>query len=108
MTTIRAAKVDALRRLAEQIYGSVIDAKTTIKDMAAEYDIITTRVEGVVKGAELVGIKYYSDGSVSATMRINGALVKKELDSAVPEGVGSTYVASPVAIFLDEFLSNRN
>lgn len=108
LTTLRAAKVDALRRLAEQIYGSVIDSKTTIKDMAAEYDIVTTRVEGVVKGAELVGVKYYSDGSVCATMRINGALVKKELDTAVPQGVGTTYVATPVAVFIDEIIKAGN
>ena len=64
VTTKRAAVVDSYRRLAEKIYGTVIDSKTTLNDYAIANDIIKQRVEGIVKGARIVEEKYYSDGSI--------------------------------------------
>ena len=47
----RAAQLDALRKLAEQVYGLEIRSATTVRDFVTEYDEIATQVEGVLRGA---------------------------------------------------------
>ncbi len=104
LTTLRAAKVDAYRKLAEQIYGSVVTSKTTIRDMAAESDQITSRVDGLVKGAEVADEKYFSDGSVTVTLTLGGNKVLDELTSVTGGRLGSTYMASPSNMFLEDYM----
>ena len=47
----RAAQLDAMRKLAEQIYGLTISSNTTVRDFVTEYDEIATQVQGVLTGA---------------------------------------------------------
>lgn len=71
LMAIRAAKVDAFRQLLEVINGVHVSSETVVKDFVTESDEIKTKVEGLVKGAELVGEpKYMSDGSVEVEMQI--------------------------------------
>ena len=56
LLAIRAAKVDAYRGLAEQVYGIRLDANTTVSDMTVMSDTFRTRVEGVIYGATLTSI----------------------------------------------------
>lgn len=56
LLAIRAAKVDAYRGLAEQVYGMRLDAHTTVSDMTVISDTFRTRVEGVIYGATLTSI----------------------------------------------------
>ena len=46
-----AAKVDAGRKLAEQLYGLRITGATTVRDFVTEHDEIRTQVEAVLSGA---------------------------------------------------------
>jgi hypothetical protein len=68
---IRAARMIALRNALETIKGMYLNSSTTVKNFMTESDVVTTRVQGFVKGFEQQGReKYMSDGSVEVTMKI--------------------------------------
>ena len=57
----RAARLDALRKLAERIKGLRITSKTTVQDFVTESDEIKTRLETFIKGMKEVGRRYHKD-----------------------------------------------
>ena len=64
LLAMRAAQADALRKLAERVYGLRIDANTTVRDFVAESDSIKTQVKAFLRGAKMVGRpRWYADGS---------------------------------------------
>ena len=77
-----AAKVNAQRNLLEVIKGVKITSQTTVQDSMLAEDNIKTRVEGVLKGAFIVGepLVEMVDGSpvVTVTMKVclNGTLTE--------------------------------
>lgn len=72
LMALRAAKVDAFRQLLEVINGVHVSSETVVKDFVTESDVIKTKVEGIVKGAEQVGEpRYMSDGSVEVDLQLN-------------------------------------
>ncbi|MBN2190093.1 MAG: LPP20 family lipoprotein [Candidatus Aureabacteria bacterium] len=104
VTTRRAALVDGYRRLAEKIYGTVIDSKTTLNDYAISNDSIKQRVEGVVKGAAVNEESYFSDGSVTVACSITGLKIVSEVNSVSPDlDFGENYVSSPENISYEAF-----
>lgn len=66
----RAAKVDAIRNLAEIIYGVQVDSETTVNNFVLESDVIKTEVTGFIQGAEVVSEKEMSDGSCEVVIAI--------------------------------------
>ncbi len=66
----RVARADAYRNLLEAIKGVTVTGNTTIKNSMEESMEVKTYVEGVVKGAEVVTTKYYSDGGVDVVIRV--------------------------------------
>lgn len=72
---MRAAQVDAYRKLLEVANGVRVDATTMVKDYAVESDVVRTQVEGIVRGAQIVKTEYLSDGTVEVTvsMPLSGA-----------------------------------
>ena len=83
---MRAAKVDAYRNLLEITKGVQIDSATTIKDFMVESDVINSKVEGLVKGSQLVKTEYMSDGTVEITLRMplyGGVLAQTILPLAI-------------------------
>ena len=103
ITTERAAKIDAYRKLAEIMYGAVIDSKTTLEDYAVKNDTIRSTVKGVVKGAVVRGRQYYSDGKVSIGMKIKAGKIVKWLRPVTGDIFGSNYLASPEVIQISNF-----
>lgn len=91
----RAASVDAYRKLAEKIYGVVIDSETTLEDFAREDNIIRRTVQGIVEGAKEARVAYYSDGSVEVTMETRGALVRDELIPVTGDIYGIDCIPGP-------------
>ncbi len=90
---IRAAKMDAYRNILEVVNGVRIDGTTIVRDYAIESDIIMSKVEGMVQGAELVKQEYLSDGTVEVTleMSLRGGFSQlvlpeeiKQMDSITP------------------------
>ncbi len=50
---LRAAEIDAYKKMAQRILGVKINSETTVKDMVVKSDKIRNCVEGVIKGATL-------------------------------------------------------
>jgi len=77
----RAAKMDAMRNILEVIKGIRISSDTTFGDQMLKSDLINAKVEGLVKGAKVVGTKYFSDGAVDiiVEMPLFGPLVNLAL-----------------------------
>jgi hypothetical protein len=70
LMTRRAAKVDALRNLAEQVFGLRLDNQTTVRDFVTQSDVIRTRVSAAIQGAREVDYKVLSDGTAEVTVEI--------------------------------------
>ena len=57
----RAARVDAMRRLAERIKGVRITAQTLVKDFVVESDDVNVSMNTFLRGAREVGIRFHDD-----------------------------------------------
>jgi hypothetical protein len=67
----RAAQQVALRNALETVKGIFINSSTTVENFMTKSDMITSRVNGFVKGFQQKGrTRYMSDGSVEITMEI--------------------------------------
>jgi len=66
----RGAIVDAQRNLLETIQGIRVVSETTVKDCVTTSDYIYTRIDGICKGAEIVGEPIIKDGIVEVTLQI--------------------------------------
>lgn len=76
INAVRAAVVLAHRALAETINGVRVDSNTLVKNMALEEDVVRTRVEGIVKGAQKISEHVeYVDGYPMATVEMRICLV---------------------------------
>ena len=76
----RAAVVDARRNLLEILKGVHITSETVVEDYMTTSDLIVQRVEGIVKGARVVGKpKYYKDGRVEVVVEVSLDTLAKEV-----------------------------
>lgn len=69
MMAERGAVVDAQRNLLEMIKGINIDGETTVEDFMTKSDRVTTKLEGTLRLAEMVGDFEYKNGYVQVTMK---------------------------------------
>lgn len=69
----RAARLDALRKLAEQINGLQINSSTTVRDFVTERDEIASRVQSVIAGAIEESTEFTPDGVAQVTMSVAAA-----------------------------------
>ena len=56
LMALRAARLEAMRDLAEQVHGLRLDSRTTVHDSVAVNDRIDAAVSGTLRGARLVRI----------------------------------------------------
>lgn len=101
ITTKRAATVDAQRRLAEKIYGSVIEGGQVLNDVADAQVRVT--VQGVVRGAVVEEEHYFTDGSVTVVMSCPGDQIAEKHGAIV----GDTFLSSPEPAVIHDFLDYR-
>jgi hypothetical protein len=80
---MRAAQVDAYRKLLEVANGVRVDATTMVRDYAVESDVVRTQVEGIVRGAQIVKTDYLSDGTVEVTVQMPLAGASGGLSQAI-------------------------
>jgi hypothetical protein len=73
LLALRAAKLDAMRNLTEEIDGLFIDAKTKVKDFIATDDHIRTEVASYIKGVQTVSEDYNAETG-EATVKIEAPL----------------------------------
>ncbi len=68
---IRAARMIALRNALETVKGIYLNSNTTVQNFMTTSDVVTTQVNGYLKGFEQKGReRYMSDGTVEITMEI--------------------------------------
>ncbi len=72
---IRAAKIDAYRSLAEQVYGLYLDANTTVSEQTVLSDTFRTRVEGVIYGATITSINPLNNDTYEVTLSLDRSAV---------------------------------
>ncbi len=65
-----AAKVDAQRQLVEVIKGVQVSAETTVEQMMVTSDTVTTKVSGMLRGAQIVAERELPDGEYEVTMQV--------------------------------------
>jgi len=90
----RAAKADALRNILETVKGVRIDSESLVVNAMTQNDVIRTRVQGMVRGAQVVNTRYLSDGAVEVTVEIRMASPTAPADSLAgtvlpPQGMGT-------------------
>ncbi len=68
-----AAKLDAYRNLAEQLYGLDLAGESIVEGGRVRSDNMRARVAGAITGAELVSIEPFGNDSYQATVRIPAA-----------------------------------
>ena len=67
----RGAVVVAQRNLLEIVKGVRVVGETTVEDMITTNDYVYSRVDGVLKGAEMVGDYREQNGYVEVTLRVS-------------------------------------
>jgi hypothetical protein len=70
LMAMRAAKIDAYRNLAEQVYGFQISGSTTLNAFAAQNDNVRAFVEAFMRGAKVVDMTASQDGIYEATVEL--------------------------------------
>lgn len=71
LMAVRGARVDAMRRLLEEIKGLRLNSNTLVRDFITEYDEISTESRGLVIGAQEAGTYYHHDDLiVEVTMEV--------------------------------------
>ena len=80
----RAARMDGMRKLVEQLKGMEIMSGTTVVDFALLEDVIKGRTEDVMRGAREAGpAKYAADGTCELTLEVTVAQVTENLRQVI-------------------------
>jgi hypothetical protein len=83
---LRAAKMDALRNLLEVVKGVNLTSETMVENAMLTSDVINSRVEGAVKGFQIVDTRYMSTGDVEVDVEV--PLTGILLDALLPQQFG--------------------
>lgn len=70
LMAMSGAKAVAQRNLLEMIQGVNITSEVTVRDFSTQSDAITTKVDGLLKNAEMVGEPLVKNGTVEVLMRV--------------------------------------
>ena len=71
LLALRAARVDAIRKLAERIKGLMINSETSVRDFVTEYDEINSSLMAFLNGMREKGKpRYHEDGTCEVTVQI--------------------------------------
>lgn len=92
MGQIRAAIMDAQRNYLEVVKGAYLNSTTTMEAGMLTGDIVTSKVEGLVRNFTPVDTTYWDDGTIEVTLHF--AMEGQFLDAAMPKTMG-TVTAAP-------------
>jgi len=70
LQAVRAAKMDAYRNLAEQLFGLELAGETAVAEGRVGGDALRTRFTGTISGAEVVSLEPLGNDSYQATIRL--------------------------------------
>ena len=75
LMAIRAARMSAIRELAEQIHGLKVDSNTTVIDLMVQNDTFRGIVSGVIRGARTVRINPTGSDTYETVLEIDQDMV---------------------------------
>lgn len=70
LMAMRAAKVDALRNLAEQVHGVRVWGNTAVSAFVTQNDTVRTYVDSFIRGARVINMTAVADGNYEATVEL--------------------------------------
>ena len=82
LMAIRAARMAAMRELAEQIHGLKVDSRTTVIDLVTQNDTFRTMVQGTIRGAKTVRINPTGVDAYETVLEIDKDMMLLMLRSA--------------------------
>ena len=88
LKALRAAELDAKRKLAEQLGGLMLQNSTTIKDMAAKSDELGARLDAFINGVTVTKTEV-SGGTATVTITVPGMEVWGVINGSMPRPGGS-------------------
>lgn len=95
---ITAARTIAMRNLLESVQGVTLTSETTVRNAMIENDVITTRVNGFVKGCKMVGEpKYMSDTSIEVEVEVSMSGLADIFLPKAPDGSTPATVETPAS-----------
>jgi hypothetical protein len=97
----RAAVTDAQRNLLEATKGVRVSVSTSVSKFAADYDIVKTAVEGVVRGASILERKMGEDSTCKVTM---GLFVAGKISDSIYQNTAGG--KSSASLFFKHFVDS--
>ena len=84
---IRAARMAAIRELAEQIHGLQVDGNTTVVDLMVQNDTFRGVVTGIIRGARTVRINPTGSDTYEIVLEIDRDVIARliRLQTDIPE-----------------------
>jgi len=70
LMAMRAARIDAYRNLAEQVYGFRIWGNTAVSAFSTQNDNVRTYIDSFIRGARVVNMTPIADGNFEATVEL--------------------------------------
>lgn len=98
LLAMRAAKLDALRNLAEQLGGVSVQGSSRMVDMASQIDSFRVSVDTLVRNARVVSITPIQEGNYEAVVETTVDIPLKPVAQAALQPVAAAPVAMGVAV----------
>jgi hypothetical protein len=71
LLAMRAARLDALRDLTEQVHGIRLTSDSVLRDAVMRDDLLAARVEGTLRGARTLSIDPRGDDGYAVTLQLD-------------------------------------
>jgi hypothetical protein len=75
LLAMRAARLDALRDLTEQVHGIRITSESLLRDSVLRNDTLAAQVQGTLRGARTVAIEPRGDDGYAVTLELDADTV---------------------------------
>ena len=82
LMAIRAARIEAMRNLTEQVHGMKINSRTTIIDAIVQNDSLRATVDGLIVGAKTVRINPVGADTYEVVLELDQALINSIMKAA--------------------------
>ena len=82
LMAIRAARLEAMRNLTEQVHGIKVNSRTTIIDAIVQNDSLRATVDGLIIGAKTVRINPVGTDTYEVVLELDQALINTIMKAA--------------------------
>ena len=82
LMAIRAARMEAMRNITEQVHGIQINSRTTIMDAIVQNDSLRATVDGLIVGAKTVRINPVGADTYEVVLELDQALINTRMKAA--------------------------